>query len=264
VTGQGPSPSDALRDVYERRAEVHYPEPVEAPDPSADRKFERISEVLRAHLPCRRLLDAGCGDGRYFGVVAERPPSERLVGCDIAERILETARATAARVGLEPELVRANVESLPFEDGTFDVVLSTQVLEHVLDPSAAVRELARVLEPEGTLLLSADHSGNTVTRALFAPRLAVVGLLGMRNRRAPVVWPEGRFSLAEIERLLSDAGLRIERLETFRFSVPPPFGNRTRRVVNRVEKAVSPHRRGDIVLAIARKHAGESSRFRPP
>jgi SAM-dependent methyltransferase len=253
VTRPGPPPSDALRDVYERRAEVHYAAPIEAPDPSADRKFERVSEVLRAQLPCRRFLDAGCGDGRYFGVVAERPPTERVVGCDIAERILETARATAAQVGLEPELVRANVESLPFEDASFDLVLSTQVLEHVLDPPAAVRELARVLEPGGTLLLSADHSGNTVTRALFAPRLAVVGLLGMRNRRAPVVWPEGRFALEEIERLLAEAGLRIEQLETFRFSVPPPFANRTRRVVNRIEKALSPHRRGDIVLAIAGK-----------
>jgi hypothetical protein len=116
-----------------------------------------------------------------------------------------------------------------------------------------VRQLARVLEPGGRLLLSADHSRNTVTRVLFAPRLAVVGLLGMRNRRAPVVWPEGRFALDEIERLLAGAGLRIEQLETFRFSVPPPFGNRTRRVVNRIEKALSPHRRGDIVLAVARK-----------
>jgi SAM-dependent methyltransferase len=246
-------PSDALRDVYERRAEVHYPEPVELPDPAADRKFERIAEVLRERLPCRRLLDAGCGDGRYFAVIAERPPTERLVGSDIAQRILDTARATAARSGLEPELVRANVESLPFEDAAFDLVLCSQVLEHALDPAAALRELARILEPEGTLLLSTDHAGNTVTRALFAPRAAVTGLLGLRNRRAPVVWPERRFPLDELQRLIRDAGLTLDRLETFRFSVPPPLGNRSRRVLNRLEKAVSPHRHGDIALAIARR-----------
>jgi SAM-dependent methyltransferase len=251
VTDAPPSPSDGLRDVYERRAEVHYAEPVTAPDPAVDRKFERVSAAVREHLPCRSFLDAGCGDGRYFSVLADRAPTERIAGCDIAERILETARATAAQAGVTPELVRANVESLPFEDGTFDLVLCTQVLEHVVDAQGVLRELARVLEPGGTLLLSTDHSRNTVTRVLFAPRLAVLGVLGLRNRRAPVVWPERRFPLDELDKLVRGAGLRLDHLETFRFSVPPPLGDRSRRVLNRVEKALSPHRRGDIALVVA-------------
>jgi SAM-dependent methyltransferase len=247
------SPSDALRDLYERRAEAQYPEPPDPPDPRADRKYERIAQALREHLPCRRLLDAGCGDGRYFAVIAERPPTERLVGCDISQRILDTASAAASRVGLEPELVRANVESLPFADGEFDLVVCSQVLEHALDPAAVLHELTRVLAPGGRLLLSTDHAGNTVTRALFAPRLAVVGMLGLRNRRAPVVWPERRFPLGEVERLVCNAGLLADHVETFRFSVPPPLGDRARRLLNRLEKAVSPHHRGDIVLVVARK-----------
>ena len=247
------SPSDSLREVYERRAELQYAEPVEPPDPTVDRKFERISAALRAHLPCASLLDAGCGDGRYFHVIAADPPTERLAGCDISERILATARKTAERVGLAPELVRANVESLPFEDDSFDLVFCTQVLEHLLSPAEGVRELARVLRPGGVLLLSADHAQNTVTRVLYAPRLAVVGLLGMRNRHAPVLFPEHRFAVEELERTLTDAGLAVEHVETFRFSVPPPLGHRTRRVVNRVEKALPSHGRGDIVLAYARK-----------
>jgi SAM-dependent methyltransferase len=248
-----PSPSDALREVYERRAEVHYPEPVERPDPSVDRKFERVSATLREHLPCRTFLDAGCGDGRYFAVVAERPPTERLAGCDISERILATARDSAARAGVEPELFRANLESLPFEDRSFDLVLCTQVLEHVLDPAAALRELARVLEQGGTLVLSTDHAGNTVTRLLFAPRLAAVTVLGVRGRRDPVKFPERRFRIAELERIVTEAGLLVERLETFRFSAPPPFGDRARRVLNRLDKAVSPHRHGDVVLGVAQR-----------
>jgi SAM-dependent methyltransferase len=253
VPEQQASPSDSLRDVYERRAELQYAQPVEPPDPTVDRKFERIVAALRAHLPCRSLLDAGCGDGRYFHVIAADPPTERLVGCDISERILATARETAARVGLSPELVRANIESLPFEDESFDVVLCTQVLEHLLSPGEGVRELARVLRPGGVLLLSVDHARNTVTRVLYAPRLAVVGALGLRNRHAPVLFPEHRFQVDELERTLTDARLVVDHLETFRFSVPPPLGHRTRRVVNRIEKALPPHRRGDIVLAYARR-----------
>jgi SAM-dependent methyltransferase len=250
---QDAAPSDALRDVYERRAELQYAEPVAPPDPAVDRKFERIADALRAHLPCASLLDAGCGDGRYFHVVAAAPLRERLVGCDISERILATARETASQVGLAPELVRANVESLPFEDASFDLVLCTQVLEHLLSPADGVRELGRVLRPGGRLLLSADHAGNTVTRVLFAPRLAVVGLLGMRNRHAPVLFPEHRFERAELVQTLGDCGLVVDHLETFRFSVPPPLGRRTRRVVNRIEKALPQHALGDIVLAYARK-----------
>jgi SAM-dependent methyltransferase len=253
VPPQDAAPSDSLRDVYERRAELQYAQPVEPPDPAVDRKFERIAAALQAHLPCASLLDAGCGDGRYFHLVAADPPTERLVGCDISERILATARETAARVGLSPELVRANVESLPFANGSFDLVLCTQVLEHLLSPGDGVRELARVLRPGGVLLLSADHAGNTVTRVLFAPRLAVVGVLGLRNRHAPVLFPEHRFDVDELERTLTEAGLTVDHLETFRFSVPPPLGPRTRRVVNRIEKALPPHRRGDIVLAYARR-----------
>jgi YD repeat-containing protein len=98
-----------------------------------------------------------------------------------------------------------------------------------------------------------DHAGNTVTRALFAPRLAVVDLLGMRNRHAPVLFPEHRFEVEELERTLTEAGLVVEHLETFRFSVPPPLGRRTRRLVNRLEQALPPHLLGDIVLAYARK-----------
>jgi 2-polyprenyl-3-methyl-5-hydroxy-6-metoxy-1,4-benzoquinol methylase len=249
----GASPSDSLRDVYERRAELQYAEPVEPPDPAVDRKFERIAEAVRAHLPCASLLDAGCGDGRYFHVIATDPPTERLAGCDISERILATARETAAQVGLSPELVRANVEALPFEDAAFDLVLCTQVLEHLLSPADGVRELARALRPGGVLLLSADHVRNTVTRVLFAPRLAVVGLLGLRNRHAPVLFPEHRFETEELAQILAEAGLAVDHLETFRFSVPPPLGRRTRRLVNRIEKALPRHRHGDIVLAFARK-----------
>jgi hypothetical protein len=59
-----PAPSDGLREIYERRAELEYPAPVPLPDPALDRKFERICELVAEQLPCSRYLDAGCGDGR--------------------------------------------------------------------------------------------------------------------------------------------------------------------------------------------------------
>ena len=149
--------------------------------------------------------------------------------------------------------MRANLESLPFEDDTFELVLCTQVLEHLLDPAAGIRELARVVAPGGTLLLSTDHSRNSVTRTLCAPRTAAVRTLRIAGRRALVTFPERRFAIEEVETLVARAGLEVEHLETFRFTPPPPFGPRTRRMLNGIEKRLPAHTRGDIVLLRARK-----------
>jgi SAM-dependent methyltransferase len=249
-------PSDSLREVYERRAELEYAAPVARPDPSFDRKFERVAELVTARLPCRSFLDAGCGDGRYLPVLADvLPLPERVAGSDISERILETARAAARAAGIEPELVRANLESLPFEDDAFDLVLCTQVIEHLLDVRAGLRELERVLAPGGTLVLSTDSSENVVTKALLAPRRTLVRLLRLEGRRLKVHFPEAEFSRAEVEQLVRDARLEIVELGTFRITPPPPFGRRAQRFLNRLDKRMSPHLVGDIVYVVAQKPA---------
>ena len=86
----------------------------------------------------------------------------RVVGIDIADSILRTAAAAARAAGVDVELVRANLEALPFPDGHFDVVLCTQAIEHVLDVPRALGELRRVLQPGGTLVISTDNSAARV------------------------------------------------------------------------------------------------------
>jgi 2-polyprenyl-3-methyl-5-hydroxy-6-metoxy-1,4-benzoquinol methylase len=246
------SPSDTLRDVYERRAELEYPQPFPKPDPRTNSKFFRVFELVQPLLPCEALLDAGCGDGRYLEAIGSS--ATRLVGTDISERILETARATAARAGVEPELVRANLESLPFPDGSFDVVLCTQVIEHLLAPADGVRELARVLRPGGSLVITTDSSRNLVSRALNAPHDAAVSLLRLRGRRLKVHFPHATFSPDQFVRLIMDAGLRPEKVETFRFHLEWPFDRpAAQRVLNRLESALPRgHGLGDIVTVVAR------------
>ena len=246
------SPSDALRDVYELRAELEYPRPFPPPDPHTHRKFFRVLDLVLPLLPCGALLDAGCGDGLYLEAIGAR--ATRLVGTDISSRILETARATAARSGIEPELVQANVESLPFPDGSFDVVLCTQVIEHLLAPGDGVRELARVLRPGGTLVLTTDSSRNFVTRALNAPHDAAVALLRLRGRRLKVHFPHATFAPDEVVQLVKDAGLRPQRVETFRFHLEWPFDRPAlQQMLNRLEDALPRgHGLGDIVTVVAR------------
>ena len=89
-----------------------------------------------------RLLDAGCGTG---GNLAFFGPG---VGVDPAAEAVAACRAR----GLD--VVQAGLEALPFADAAFDVVLATDVLEHVEDDVAALRELRRVAAPGAVLLVT--------------------------------------------------------------------------------------------------------------
>jgi len=245
------SPSDPLRDVYERRGELEYATP-SGPPPPWDRKFTVLSDALARALPCESLLDAGCGDGRYLAVLPGLGPvPARVVGTDIADSILRTARAAAEAAGVEAELVRGNLESLSFPDDSFDVVLCVQVIEHLLDPTRGLRELARVLRPAGLLILSTDHDRNLVSRTLNLPRRAAVGVLGWRGRRRPADFPHRTFGRDEVVAVAEQAGLTVRRVETFRFhcqGAPALF----QRLLNGIEARLPAHRLGDILWLEAR------------
>src|SRR3954469_2249356 len=101
-----------MRDLYEARAAQQYAAPAPLPDPRVDRKFARICAVVRDQLPCEAFLDAGCGDGRYLAALEAELP-QRIAGVDIAERILDTARARVPRA----ELRQANPEAPPVRGG---------------------------------------------------------------------------------------------------------------------------------------------------
>ena len=114
-----------------------------------------LTSTIQRLLPAGSYLDAGCGDGRYLAALPEFGPlPARIVGVDIAESILRTARKATAAAGFEPELVAQTSRACPSKAKEFDLVVSIQVLEHLLDPVAGARELARVLRPSGALVLS--------------------------------------------------------------------------------------------------------------
>lgn len=99
------------------------------------------------HLAAARLLEVGCGVGRYLERLEELAAA--VVGVEYElERAAEAARRL--RRGL---VVNAANEALPFPDASFDVVLSNEVIEHVADDRLAAREMVRVLRPRGRLVL---------------------------------------------------------------------------------------------------------------
>ena len=101
---------------------------------------------------CKRILDAGCGNGRYSRFLLRQADADALLtGFDLSQQMLARARKrlASARIGL----VAADLTRLPYADASFDAVVSGWVLEHLPDPRPGLRELARVLKPGGKLLL---------------------------------------------------------------------------------------------------------------
>jgi 2-polyprenyl-3-methyl-5-hydroxy-6-metoxy-1,4-benzoquinol methylase len=101
----------------------------------------------------RRVLDAGCGTGYGSTILAESGADE-VVGIDVAENVLEAARARAP-VGVHFEV--GDVRTLPFEDASFDAVVSFEVIEHVAEHDVVLDEFARVLRPGGILAVSSPN-----------------------------------------------------------------------------------------------------------
>ncbi len=101
-------------------------------------------------LPGMRVLDVGCGPGTITLDLAELVAPGTVVGVDAVPEPLDAARENAQRRGDEGTEFRvADIYDLEADDGAFDVVHAHQVLQHLTDPVAALREMRRVCRPGG-------------------------------------------------------------------------------------------------------------------
>ncbi|MBW2268487.1 MAG: methyltransferase domain-containing protein [Deltaproteobacteria bacterium] len=135
---------------------------------------ERIKETLieAADIrPGQRVLDLGCGTGTLALMIRERCPEAEVIGLDPDPKALAIARSKAERAGAAVEWRQGFADDLPFEDGSFDRVVSSLVFHH-LPPDvvrAALPELRRVLEPGGSVwVLDLSHGGTHGLHGLLA------------------------------------------------------------------------------------------------
>jgi SAM-dependent methyltransferase len=105
---------------------------------------------------CKHILDAGCGNGRYTRfVLREADPDAMITGFDYSQQMLQRARG---RLQTDRAThVAADLTRLPYADRSFDAIVCGWVLEHLPDPRPGLKELARVLQPGGKLLLLATE-----------------------------------------------------------------------------------------------------------
>ncbi|MEV6316179.1 class I SAM-dependent methyltransferase [Streptomyces sp. NPDC051776] len=160
--GPPPQAAPGLRDFYENPA---------VPVASGEERSLRQARILaRALGPVRQgarppatVLDVGCGDGSAAATAARVLAGHRIVGVDWSQDAL---RRAAPRV---PYVVRGELTDggLPFATGAADAVLFSEVIEHLVDPDAALDELRRVLRPGGHLMLSTPNLAAWYNRVLL-------------------------------------------------------------------------------------------------
>jgi ubiquinone/menaquinone biosynthesis C-methylase UbiE len=178
--------------------------------PAGERWLEVADWTLEALAGATRLLDVGCGTGRFTLLAAERLGC-RAWGVDASPAMLAQARERpgAASVGWR----QARAEQLPFRDGWFDAVHASLVLHAVAEPDAVLREMARVCAPGGRLaVLSFDleHFRSFYLNPYF-PSLAAIDL-------ERFIDPD---RLAQQADAAGFAGARVERLAQS-FELDPP------------------------------------------
>ncbi len=184
-----------------RRIETVYT----TPDVVAQRRAVRAALALQ---PGERVLDVGAGPGFLTAEMAsEVGPAGAVHGLDPSESMLALARRR------EPEPPAATVElrtgsatALPYDDGAFDAVVSTQVLEYVADVGGALAEAHRVLRPGGRLLVL-DTDWSTLRIATEDAPLTERVLEAWSEHLADPHLPR------RLPALLARAGFEVERSE---------------------------------------------------
>ncbi|HSI98245.1 MAG TPA: class I SAM-dependent methyltransferase, partial [Gaiellaceae bacterium] len=167
--------------------------------------------------PGRRTLDLGCGEGRLSRDL--KALGHSMIAVDASPTMLDAAR----NADPELELHLADAADLPFQNGSFDLVVAFMSLQDVDDLESAVSEAARVLEPSGRLCLSVVHplnsagrfagdeadstfviDGSYLERSYYADNLVRDGL--------EITFVSAHRPLQAYVDALADAGLLVERL----------------------------------------------------
>ena len=165
---------------------------------------DAVVRALSADPPAR-ILDVGCGTGRLALRLARELPESRVVGCDFSRGMLAQARARGGALAL----THGDAQRLPFADGSFDAVVSTEAFHWFPDPEAALAGFQRVLAPRGRLLI-----------AFVNPPVELLSRLARTLSvwlDEPLRWP----TPAALRRQIEAAGFRVESQRRI-FRLPAP------------------------------------------
>ena len=154
----------------------------------ADRRWRNRAADTLVVPPHAHVLDVGTGTAVSAITIARRYPDARVTGIDINAKMLKVAEAAVARASLSDriELMRVNGEEMPFADATFDAVLLSFTIENMVNQGAGVKEISRVLKPNGSVVVLGlgGLPSSPVLRVVSTTALRSLGLV-LRAMNSP-------------------------------------------------------------------------------
>lgn len=115
------------------------------------RKWFHLKDVF-GDIGGKNLLDIGCADGTTTRQFAEILPATTIVGIDYYKKAIDFAKRRKSKI----KFVHADVHNIPYKNNSFDIVCAIETLEHLENPKKALKEIYRVLKPQGCLLIGQD------------------------------------------------------------------------------------------------------------
>lgn len=185
-------------------------------------------------LPAGRVLDLGCGHGSNTRVLFGDRPDLEVVGLDLSEK------AVTDYLGERPGLV-GDAEHLPFAAGAFDLVVSDDVVEHLVDTDSYAREIHRILKPGGHLTLSTPNLAAWFNRIslLFGvqPAYTEVSFEKVFGRPgSDIVGHLRLFTCTSVVQFLEHHGFEVLEVRSAPFGSLPPLARQLDRVAARLPK----------------------------
>jgi len=148
-------------------------------------RYSQWRNLLWAEVDGKNILEVGVGTGKNFPYY---PPGAKIVAIDFSWKMLARAKKKAAKEKVQVDLQQMDVQNLEFADNTFDTVVASFVFCSVPDPILGLKEIERVVKPEGEVLLL-EHvlsAKRVIAWLMNLVNPAVVRLMGPNINRQTV------------------------------------------------------------------------------
>ena len=166
---------------------------------------------LTTKLTPEAILDVGCASGRMANEVSKIFPKAKIFAVDVYSKALAYGKRNYPHISFK----KADAHKLPFKKNTFDLVICYEVIEHLVDPLTALREMKRVLKDNGRAIIAMD-SGNWLFRIIWFISEKTIS----RVWRGAHLHP---FKHTELEEVIKRSGLKIVKKHFSHYSLEVSF-----------------------------------------
>ncbi len=167
-----------------------------------------VAQALELAPRTGQALDIGTGPAEIAILLAERAPKLRVLGIDLGQHMLATARRNVARAGLanRVEIQRADAKATGFPDQSFDMIISNSLVHHIPDPIQLFTEIQRIARPDAALFIKDLHRPATREEHTHLVDLYTRGCTPYQIRGFSESLQAG-LTVSEVEMLCQEAGL---------------------------------------------------------